>query len=103
MDDRERVEERLKAYIHPNLAETLEQQAAFDDAVDAQVEFEATQAKALGDVPGNVQSFSVGNYSVTKAEAEGASYTRATICPAAWAILFNAGLLRRSLPIARRL
>lgn len=101
--ERALIGERLRAYIYPNIVETPEQETAFDAAVDAQKAHEALQAQALDGVPANVQSFSIGSYSVSKAEADVATYTQATICPAAWALLFNAGLLRRSLPTARRL
>lgn len=101
MDQRRLVEERLKAYIHPNAAATEEQREAFTRAVDAQLEYEAAQGG--GEIPGNVGSFSIGNYSVTLAEPTGGADTRATLCPAAWAILFNAGLLRSVMPVAKRL
>ena len=100
MEQRQLIAERLRAYIHPNAVETAEQEAAFARAVDAQLAYEAEQG---GEIPGNAQSFSVGNYSVTLAEPSGGAYSQATIAPAAWAILFNAGLLRRDLPVARRL
>ena len=101
MDERERIEERLKAYIHPNAVDTAEQEEAFELAVDAQLEYE--NAHGAGEIPGNVQGYSIGGYSVTLAEPVGGAATRATLCPAAWAILFNAGLLRHAMPVARRL
>ena len=101
MNEREYIEERLRAYIHPNAVETAAQEEAFESAVDAQLAYAAEQED--GEIPGNVQSFSVGNYSVTLAERTGGAYTQESICPAAWAILFNAGLLRRSMPVAKRL
>ncbi len=101
MDEREQIEARLRAYIHPNTPEGAEQEAAFDDAVDAQLEYEQ-QGGGEGLPPG-VASLSVGNYSVTMAEPGNAAYTQASLCPAAWAILRNAGLLRRALPVAQRL
>ena len=101
MNAREHIEERLKAYIHPNAAQTAEQREAFDRAVAAQLAHEAAQD--VGELPGNVQSLTIGSYSVTMSEPTGGAYTRATICPAAWAILFNAGLLQRALPVAKRL
>ena len=101
MGEREYIEERLKAYIHPNAAVTSAQKDAFEEAVDAQFAYENAQGAA--EVPGNVRSYSVGNYSVTLAESAGGEDTQATVCPAAWAILFNAGLLRRGMPTAKRL
>ena len=101
MNAREHIQERLRAYIHPNTVKTAEQKEAFDHAVDAQLAYEA--AHDLGEIPGNVQSFSIGSYSVTLAEQASGADTQATVCPAAWAILFNAGLLRHALPVAKRL
>lgn len=101
MNAREHIEERLKAYIHPNTAQTAEQETAFDEAVTAQLAYEASQDAA--ELPGNIQSLSIGSYSVTVAEPAGGAYTQATICPAAWATLFNAGLLKRAMPTAKRL
>ena len=100
MNERERVAERLRAYIHPNVAETDAQEAAFDAAVDAQLTHE--QAWNVGEIPEGVKSFSVGNYSVTLDESADTG-ARGGICPAARAILFNAGLLRRAMPVAKRL
>ena len=101
MDERERIEERLRAYIYPNAAQTKAQREAFDEAVDAQLEYESAQGTQ--GLPGNVRGYSIGSYSVTLAEAPGGAYSRSTICPAAWALLFNAGLLKHTLPVAQRL
>lgn len=100
MDLEDAVRERLTAYIHPNKARSKAQIAAFEKAVEAQAEYEKTGEVEV--FPSNVQSVSIGKYSVTMKDGQ-SEYTRASICPAAWAILFNAGLLRRTLPVARRL
>ena len=100
MDLEDAVRARLTAYIHPNKARTTAQLDAFEEAVEAQVEYEKSgEAESL---PANVQSMTIGKYSVTLKDGQ-SEYTRDTICPATWAILFNAGLLRRALPVARRL
>ena len=101
MNDRGHIQERLRAYIPPNTVKTAEQKEAFDSAVDAQLAYEA--AHDLGEIPGNVRGFSIGGYSVTMDEGAGGAYTLATLSPVAWAILFNAGLLRHALPVAKRL
>ena len=101
MNEREHIEARLRAYIHPNVPQTAEQEGAFDRAVTAQLAHAAAQD--AGELPGNVRSLSIGSYSVTMAEPAGGAYTQATICPAAWAILFNAGLIRHSMPVAKLL
>ena len=100
MDLKEAIRERLTAYISPNKARSSIQKAAFESAVEAQLEYE--QANPEESLPPNVQSVTIGKYSVT-ARAGQSEYTRSSICPAAWAFLFNAGLLKRSLPVARRL
>lgn len=103
MDLYDSVRERLAAYIYPITPETREQESAFESAIDAQAEFEKTTD--LESIPGSVASYSIGNYSVTLRSnaAGGAGYTQAALSPTAWAILFNAGLIQHSLPIARRL
>lgn len=101
MDERAYIAERLRAYIHPNAADTAEREEAFERAVDAQLAYES--ANGVEEVPGNVRSFSVGNYSVTLDGSAAGADGQASLCPAAWAILFNAGLLRRALPVAKRL
>ena len=101
MDTRALIEARLRAYIHPNIPESEAQQDAFRRAVDAQAEFEA--GSQSDPVPGNVKGFSIGNYSVNFENSSGGAYSAATLCPAAYAILFNAGLLSREWPVARRI
>lgn len=96
------VRERLTAYIYPRKPTTAEQSEAFDNAVTAQVEYETANDSA-NEILGDVTSFSIGNYSESRSGARGADYTLTTICPAAWAYLFNAGLIKHSLPVARRL
>ena len=98
MSEREQVAERLRAYTHPNVADTEEKMTAFEDAVDAQLAYESAR-----EMPAGVKSFSVGNYSVTLEQSAGGADGQGTLCPAAWAILFNAGLLHRAMPVAKRL
>lgn len=97
------VRERLTAYIYPRAPATKEEQSAFDEAVDAQVEYEtANEGLAM---PYGVASASNDGVSVTfdSGRVSAATYTIHTICPAAYAYLFNAGLIKHSLPVARRL
>lgn len=97
------VRERLSAYIYPRRPETDEQEIAFDDAVQAQVEYEERNDGLS--MPAGVASASNDGVSVTfrSDRTETAEYTVASICPAAYAYLFNAGLIRHTLPVARRL
>lgn len=96
----ESVEARLRAYIAPNAPQTAAENDAFEQAVEAQAEYES----AAGGVPDGVQSFSIGDFSATMAGGSGgAGYTRSTLSQHAWAILYNAGLIRHAMPVARRL
>ena len=92
------VSQRLTAYIYPNVPETLEQVQAFSQAVTLQSAYETAQGDMM---PANVKSFKLGEYALTLTGG-GAAYTAASLCPGAWAVLFNAGLLKRGLPMARR-
>jgi len=99
----ERVRERLTAYIHPNAPSTAEQRRAFEAAVLCQAEWEAENGDGLQAVQRGVQRLSVGSYSETYFSRDGADGGFGGICPDARAMLFNAGLLRRGLPCARRI
>ncbi len=92
----------LTAYIARNKVKTDAQAEAFENAVAAQMEYMEANAEFL-QIPKDVTGFSIGNYSVTRNSDGGAGFTANTICPAAWAYLYNAGLLRREWPIAKRL
>lgn len=103
IDIHESVQARLTAYIAPNAPITQAQKQAFEQAVKAQAEYESAQMQG---VPAGAQSYSMSNdgvsVSVTYAGA-GAGYTESTLSPYAWALLKNAGLLRRgAIPTARR-
>lgn len=103
MDLEDAVRERLTAYIYPNKARTLAQQDAFEEAVEAQVEYETENP--MNSMLSGAVSVSNDGMSVSYASQGGRSamYTQATVSPAAYAILFNAGLLRSAIPRARRL
>lgn len=98
----ESVEARMTAYIAPNTPRTKAQQEAFELAVDAQVEYE--KAEQSSGIPTGVDSFKLGDFSAEmKAASASSAYTRDTLSPYAWALLHNAGLLRRgAIPVARR-
>lgn len=103
MDLEDAVRERLTAYIHPNKARSKAQIAAFENAVEAQVEYEAENP--MSSMLEGAVSVSNDGVSVSYASRGGKSamYTQATISPAAYAFLFNAGLLKSAIPRARRL
>lgn len=103
IDIYESVQARLTAYIAPNKPITQAQKRAFEQAVEAQAEYESAQVQGF---PAGAQSYSMTNdgvsVSVTYAGA-GAAYSEQTLSPYAWALLKNAGLLRRgAIPTARR-
>lgn len=99
--ERSAIEAKLLAYMHPNVPEGSDQRAAFDRAVDEQLAFEARGAR--GELPDGVDELTIGSYTIRRGEWSGADATPSGICRAALAILFNAGLLRRALPQARKL
>ncbi len=95
----EEVRERLLALIAPNAPESAAQRSALEAATEAQAAYEAAHGEALDAARRGVVSFSVGGYSERYGEGGG----RERLSPYARALLENAGLLRRSLPVARRL
>ena len=101
MDLDQIVEERLRAFIYPNVPITKAQKDAFDLAVETQIEYEENSGGE--NIPENVQSFSIGDYSVALREGATPGYARSDLAPGVWALLFNAKLLKHSMPVARRL
>lgn len=96
------VRARLTAYIAPNRPTTAAQKQAFEEAIDAQVEYEQKSADAQ--LPDGISTFSIGDFSVSASETQrGAAYTEGSLSSYAWALLKNAGLIRHALPVARRL
>lgn len=90
---------RLLAYIAPVTPHTIDEWTAFGNAVNAQIASEAQNGPYF--VSGPVKSISDDGMTVTFTEAaRGPEYTQETVCPAAWAYLRNAGLIRRDLPTA---
>ena len=94
------VRERVLALIHPNRAESEAQRRALERAVDCQAEWEEENGEGIAAARRGVQRVSAGNYSETYFEPRGGGFE---LCPDARAILFNAGLLRRELPCAKRI
>ena len=96
------VQARLTAYIAPNTPRTSAQKEAFELAVEAQVEYE--KAEQSSGLPAGIDAFKLGDFSAEmKTASASAVYSRDTLSPYAWALLYNAGLLRRgAIPVARR-
>lgn len=97
------VRERLTAYIYPRAPSTYAQETAFDNAVEAQMEYEEAHPQEA--VPEGIASMSNDGMTVSYAESgsRSALYTQASISPAAYAFLLNAGLIGGAIPRARRL
>ena len=94
------VRARLLAYIAPRKPETETQEDALEKAIAAQLDYEAN---GFGGVAGNVASMSNDGVSVSFAQGTSApSYTKDSICPVAWSLLRNAGLIAYSLPTAKK-
>ena len=91
------IRERLLARIAPNAPGNEEQWRALEAAVAAQADFEGDQGDALSAAQRGVRGFSIGAYSESYGAGGGD-----VLCPLARALLSNAGLLRRSMPAARR-
>lgn len=96
----EYIVQRLMAYILPRQPTTEEQAQAFNAAVLAQEAYEAQFEEST--LPASVTGVTIGNTTVSLDDRRFSAYTEKTISPAAHAILLNAGLLRRTLPTARR-
>lgn len=97
------VRERLIAYIYPRTPSDEAQEEAFENAVNAQVEYES-ENETIAAPPG-VAAISNDGVSVSfeSSRVTGGAYSIHTISPAAYAYLYNAGLIRHTLPVARRL
>ena len=97
------VRERLKAYIYPNSPKTRDQVEAFENAVEVQLKYEREYASYAA--PDGVAAYSNDGMSVTFDTARGFNGANPArgLCPDAYAYLYNAGLIGRALPIARRL
>ena len=94
----EGIRARLLAYIQPRKPATETQETALEQAVEAQLDYEAA---GFGGVAGNIASMSNDGVSVSFTQGSASpSYTRDTISPVAWSLLYNAGLIAYTLPTA---
>lgn len=92
----EDMEYRIKAFIFPSIPRMDFEVEAFDKAVRCQIIHEKTMMKKVQgqNLPDGVKSFSIGDFSMTFADgAFGNRLTKSTICPTAYGILLEAGLL----------
>lgn len=90
------MEPRIKAYIFPSIPRKEFEIEAFNKAVIFQINHEKTISKTMNgmDLPDGTKRFDIGHFSM---EFEDGSFagrlTRRTICPTAYGILLEAGLL----------
>lgn len=91
--------DRMKRFIFPNEANTVEEIAAFNKAVAYQIAHEHSLYEKYGEIPSGVESFRIGDFSMDfEKGVNGTGLTRKTICEAAYSVLLLAGLLYRGLP-----
>lgn len=91
------IQEKMYAFIFPNHPCTQDEIAAFEQAVMFQYTHEASRAmEQQEDIPNGVQSFSLGDFSMTFDKSFWDSrLNRKTICPSAYGVLLRHGLLYR--------
>lgn len=98
----EGMEERIRAFIFPNVPRTPDEVEAFNKAVQHQIEHEKAIVESMDiedvNLPNGVSSFHIGNFSMSFADdgyRNSAVLTKETICPVAYGILLRSGLLYR--------
>ena len=90
------MEPRVKAFIFPSIPRRDFETEAFDKAVIFQINHEKTIAALTAgkNLPEGTKSFEIGHFSMTFEDgAFDGRLTRRTICPTAYGILLEAGLL----------
>lgn len=89
------MEPRIRAFIFPSIPRLDFEIEAFNRAVIFQINHEKTIAALTGDqLPDGTKSFDIGEFSMTFEDgAFSGRLNRRTICPTAYGILLEAGLL----------
>ena len=88
------MEPRMKAFIFPSIPRTDAEIAAFNTAVFYQIEHEKSIQASMNEIPQGVTSFHIGDFSMNfDGNGYDARLTRKTICPTAYGILLEAGLM----------
>lgn len=90
------MEPRIKAFIFPSIPREPFEVEAFNQAVIYQIEHEKSIAAKMNDqlLPDGVRSFAIGDFSMSFEEGVfDQRLTKKTICPTAYGILLEAGLL----------
>ena len=94
--EKEIMQQRLLAFIFPNHPKTEREQEVFAKAVRYQIDHEKTQADSNSEVvsiPNGVESFQIGDFSMSFDGNATDHLTRKTICPCAYGLLLREGLL----------
>lgn len=92
------MEPRIKAFMFPSIPRRDYEVEAFHKAVVEQIIHEKTIAEKMQQqsIPPGVKSFEIGDFSMSFEDgAFDTRITRKTICPTAYGILLEAGLLYR--------
>lgn len=97
IEEHDEMADRMMLYIFPNEPKTREQLAAFEKAVQYQIDHEKSRAEARDGVPDGVSSVRIGDFSVTFSGESSERLTSKTICDMARSVLLRAGLLYRGL------
>lgn len=95
-EELEAMRPRIRAFIFPSIPREDFEVEAFEKAVEYQIAHEREIEKKLNgqQLPDGVKSFSIGNFSMSFEDGSfGARLTKKTICPTAYGILLEAGLM----------
>lgn len=90
------MEPRIRAFIFPSIPRQAFEIEAFNRAVVYQIDHEKTIAAATGKkaLPVGTKSFDIGEFSMSFEDGASSSrLTKKTICPTAYGILLEAGLM----------
>lgn len=94
------MREMILAFIIPNTPRTEEEHKAVEKAIEYQIAHEKTMISHIGTdaLPQGTESFTIGDFSMSFSEdAASGALTRKTICPHAYSVLLNAGLLYKGM------
>lgn len=95
-EERALMRPRMKAFIFPTIPRKDYETEAFDEAMDLQIMHEKSLAAVVDDIelPDGVKSFDIGEFSMSFEDGmTSARLTKKTICPAAYGVLLEAGLM----------
>ena len=94
--EKEMMEQRMLAFIFPNTPKTAHEQEVFAKAVRYQIDHEKTLADSnseVASIPNGVESFQIGDFSMSFDGSATDHLNRKTICPCAYGLMLREGLL----------